>query len=237
MASISNKRQTFTNSARRKIAIYCALLAIMGASMSARWDQNSGDWTRRLRWEPDMAIPGRLQPGDKRVLLTRSLDLVYPETTLSWQDVVERATQAAELVAVVDAEVVTGTLAERDTWIATALKGKVRQVLWSNRAARVERGDHLVFCVSDGEMVINGVTVRALERSNKDIPHLRVRARYLLFMRRFDGVFYGTHDPLIVMGDTLRYASPLEIPGQPVNPLEGRTIQAVEQIIKRMSAK
>lgn len=233
----NNRRQASFKTARRQFLKYCASLMLAVSSVSLVSAQVIGDWTRRLLWEPDLPIPRRLQAGDERVLFTRSLDLVYPEESLTWQDVIERATKSADLVVVVDVESVTGILAERDTWIATALKGKVRQVLWSSGAAKVKRGERLAFYVSDGEMFIDGVIVRALERSNKDIPHLPANSRYLLFIRRFDDAFYGTHDPLILIGDTLHYASPLEVPGQPVSPLEGRRLKAVEQIIHRVTAK
>ena len=134
-------------------------------------------------------------------------------------------TRQADTVAVVDVGDVKALLAEDGTWVHTRLTGVVRDVLKSVPSRRVSRGDILACEVSDGELRIGKVIVRA-----GGVIRYPSKGRYVMFVKYDDG--FGT--PNAVLGPKLirgRTVGSLSVDA--VNPLHGLSLNDVLEAVRK----
>jgi hypothetical protein len=202
------------------------LIARQGSALS----QPTNATPRVLGWDPDQTIVSRLRPDDEAVSITRHLDILEPSSRWTWKQVVADAVARADLVILLDADEIDGVLAEQDTWINTRLRGVVRQVLKHSAIWNPVAGATLDAQISDGELMIGKVRVKA--SSATLVTRLTANRPYLLFLRAYNGILYPTHTPLFIEGGRLVYPWRNEIANQPMNPLEGHTLDEVEKQIR-----
>lgn len=150
---------------RLRCVLPVALVAIVGSSIAAQ-DQ-------KVRTLPHQRVPieSRLQPDDQIVEIDYWADVVHPKNGVETrQEVIARMTRQSNLIATVRISQVRPSLVEDGSWIRTRVTGTADAVLKGPAGPKFEAQ------FDGGEMVINGVRVRA-----ESYPVLRPGSRYLIF--------------------------------------------------------
>ncbi len=123
-------------------------------------------------------LKDRLRPDDEVVAVTRTIDVLEPDHVQTVDEIIQESTQWADAIVFVDIDSVAALLADRDTWIRTEIRGKVREVVKATRRVRMTKGEHIRVSLNGGELQIGTVLVKT-----EDVPKITPGRRYLLFIQ------------------------------------------------------
>ena len=184
---------------------------------------------RRLFWASDLPIAARLLPDDEVVVVKvgGDVDLITPRKLLTVKQVIADAAVRADLVAVIDVDVVDTMLSLGDSWVITRLTGTVRDLLRVREAGHFRLGQRLEAYIGGGEIRLGQVLVKA-----GDPIHPTASRSYFLFLENQDGVLNMIHPPLVIKDGKLEYLSPVNADKEPPNPMQGLTVDALGKMVR-----
>lgn len=166
---------------------------------------------RTIPWAPSPPIPERLLAGDTFVIVAAAEDPAPVRRSARPPRAVLRQSVEAEFgtTAVVDVRAAVAALSEDGTWVQTRFTAVVREVLRQGPGVPVDErlavGRQMEFRLGGGEIVINGVRVRA-GQSVVFRP-----GEYLVFVAHKSGPTWWTladQPPLAVRGGRLAVVPP-----------------------------
>ena len=193
--------------------------------------QQSSPRVRTLGRSFDVPIADQLKVDDEVVVFREEINKAVLSPDPSAQEVIEDASKAAELVAVVDIRRVEPTLVLQGTWIHTRLTVTVRELIKPSTTRSLSRGSVLAMEVSGGELRIGKVLVKALP-----ILPFKSGEQYLVFLvpnARLEALD-TTHPPLLVQNGRVSSILP---GGEDTDKLHGMKIDDIRRQISRVSKK
>jgi hypothetical protein len=174
-------------------AIACVWLVASVQGIGSR--EQAADGTRTIEHRPSVSLRSRILPGDRLVLVTRSVHGIVAVEPPTVAQEARYAAGVSDVVLVADVTAGETVFIEDESWLGTRLKFETIDVVLSD--GRTPRGGELVWN-GGGELVIDGVAVRAGLRwaTPKD-------KRFLLFLvRRPDtGTYVMSRTPLAIEKD------------------------------------